>query len=322
MGVASAAETDSLFYYSWPCGDQTRECSLRIDHQLVAYYREDREHVAYRYSSADLGLSESSANFSGFMFSQPGMSVVEDLVRQLVNDTMTVPEKIQSALTFVQELPYARDKDSKHQEEYVRYPVETLVDRTGDCEDKVMLLGAIFGVMDMDFIILKYPDHLAIGIQSDELEGMTEILYEGKRYLYLETTAPHWEIGSIPEEYVGSEIEVYRPQTTPALIVKGVWFETSPAALREKADCTLKLDLFNSGPDDIVGFHLELQFVWKRLLSGDSVTEASFALDDLREGETRMTEVTFKSPISQDAVLFIRLVGDNISDQSLELRME
>jgi len=39
------------------------------------------------------------------------------------------------AISFVKSLPYSYDIDTTGLEGYKRYPIETLADSTGDCED-------------------------------------------------------------------------------------------------------------------------------------------------------------------------------------------
>lgn len=318
-----SAENDSLsYYYAWLCGDQVRECSLDIDDALLDYYRTERDHLAYRYSSFNSNDSEAPANFFGFMFSKPEEEVIRNLVVQLVDDTMSVKEKIMSALTFVQALPYSKDGFSKGKEEYVRYPVETLADGTGDCEDKALLLGAILYELGLDFVLLLPPDHMALGVCCEGVEADRYFLFHEKKYYYLETTNPRWEIGQIPEEYHSSKFEIHPLKIIPTLIVKGVQFESSPARPYEKAVCQLQLQLLNAGPGKITDLQLETWLVGKKLRSGESVTEAVFQLDDLEEGATKDYKVEFKSLISKNAVLQMRITGNGIPDQALELKLK
>ena len=320
--IVRAAETDSVFHYTWQCGTQQRECSIFIDSQLLDYYRKDREHLAYRYAGFGRDDIQTTPNFSGFIFSEYGKNVIKDFAEHLVHDTMTEEESVMSALTFVQSLPYATDQETKGQEEYVRFPLETLADGVGDCEDKGVLLGAILSALEVDYILLLLPDHLALGVQCNEIEEVPEILFNERRYLYVETTSPHWSIGRIPDEYSSSDFEVCLVQDLPELIIKGVGFETTPASVLEKADCTLKLTLFNAGPQDVSGLRLEVRFIRNRPLGEAAVTEVSFALEDLPEGKERVDELNFKSLISQSAVLQVRLSGNKIPDQTLELNMQ
>ena len=318
-----AAENDSLSRsYRWLCDDQFRNCSIQLSDSLLLHYRNERDHLAYRYSSFNSDDSKAPANYFGFMFSQPGKKVIEDLALQLVDDTMTMEQRINSALTFVQSLPYSKDRVSKGKAEYVRYPVETLVDGTGDCEDKAVLLGALLYELGVDFILLLPPDHMALGVACDGIEADRYFFFNGKAYYYLETTNVRWKIGQIPQEYNRATFEVYPPDTTTKLIVKGVWFESGVALAMQQAACTLQMEMVNSGPGAATGLQLEVWLVKNGPKGDELLSEHVFPIEDLREGEVRKAEITFKSLISKRGVMRMRITGDNIPDQALELRLK
>ena len=88
----------------------------------------------------------------------------------------------------------------------------------------------------------------------------------------------------------------------------------------QEADCTLQLELVNSGPGAITGLRLEVRLVrTKQAMEG--LGEAVFQLEDLREGEVRKETLNFKSLISKSTVVQMKLAGDNIPDQALELKL-
>ena len=219
--TASPAADSTLYHFSWTCDDQKRTCDVFIDDSLLAYYRNDRGHLAYRYTSFNADDSKAPANYFSFVFSEPGRETVRDLALQLVSDTMTLEERIMSALTFVQALPYSKDRASKGVEEYVRYPVETVADGRGDCEDKAVLLAALFDVLEVDYVLFLLTDHAALGVQCNSIEADRYFAIDGKKYYYLETTNPKWKIGQIPKEHQRSVFEFYPPRTTHTLVVKG-----------------------------------------------------------------------------------------------------
>lgn len=322
MILPSSTENDSLSrVFNWRCEGEKRTCSVHIDDSILAYYRYDRDHLAYQYSSFNGDDKNAPANYYSFVLSDPGRATVRDLAQQLVSDTMTQAERIPSALTFVQALPYSKDRNSKGVEEYVRYPLETLADGTGDCEDKSMLLAALFAELDLDYVLLAIPDHLAVGVCCDSIEAGQYFAFGGKQYYYLETTNRNWKIGQIPKEHQKQRFEIYPPSATPTLIVKGVWFESAPALPLQKADCTLKVELFNSGPCVAAGLSLEALMVKLDYGREEGVGAFPFLLEDLQEGEDRTFELHFKSLIPQQVVLRMRLSGTTVDPQQFELKM-
>jgi hypothetical protein len=105
-------------------------------------------------------------------------------------------------LAFVQSLPYTSDLVTTGYDEYPRFPVETLVDGGGDCEDTSILFATMTRILNYDTIFICPPNHCAVGIWGKNLEG-SYYTYQGKTYFYCETTGDGWGIGQLPAEYKG-----------------------------------------------------------------------------------------------------------------------
>lgn len=97
-------------------------------------------------------------------------------------------------LSFVQSIPYVLT-------EYPVLPVQTLVDKKGDCDVKSILLAAILKKMGYDVALLyfspavtgKGTGHMAVGVAFDESElpanrSLSCDEYAGKTYCFAETT--------------------------------------------------------------------------------------------------------------------------------------
>ena len=112
-------------------------------------------------------------------------------------------------LSFVQSLKYSEDNLTAGVGEYPRYPIETLIDQTGDCEDTSALLISLMEAINYKAAIILIPEawegygHAAVGISVDGASGVHYILNEGTSneisYYYAETTAPGWKLGEIPD---------------------------------------------------------------------------------------------------------------------------
>jgi|GEM_PF-3325506 S-layer homology domain. len=109
-------------------------------------------------------------------------------------------ELIQFIACFVQGLEYVSDKVGTGYDEYEKFPVETLYDQGGDCEDSSILLASFLKEMDIDCAMLLFPGHMAVGVACDEIKNGSYCNYEGKKYYYIETTDSGWRLGEIPEE--------------------------------------------------------------------------------------------------------------------------
>jgi hypothetical protein len=121
--------------------------------------------------------------------------------------------KIDFVLSFVQSLEYTDDNLTGF-DEYPRYPVETLVDEGGDCEDTSILFVSIVRELGYGVALLRFneAEHMAAGVSvsgdvvSKWSKGYTLTYYEkdGKCFAYCETTGSGWRIGEKPD-WVGDE---------------------------------------------------------------------------------------------------------------------
>ena len=117
-------------------------------------------------------------------------------------------ELFASVCAFVQSLPYVSDLESTGLREYYRYPVETLCAGFGDCEDKSFLLAAVLKEMGCDVALIRFDDHMGIGIAGVE-SGGAYFEYDGRKYYYLETTANGLGVGDMPDEMLGKSAKVF-----------------------------------------------------------------------------------------------------------------
>jgi len=116
-------------------------------------------------------------------------------------------EMVEFVIAFVQGLPYTSDNATTGSDDYPRYPIETLFDRGGDCEDTSILTVALLSELGYDVALIDLPGHMAVGIAIDAYGSY--YTHDGKKYFYLETTGEGWEIGEIPEAYEDELAYVY-----------------------------------------------------------------------------------------------------------------
>lgn len=111
-------------------------------------------------------------------------------------------------LAFVQYIEYKYDSDSVGYDEYWKYPLETLFDQNGDCEDTTILYCAIMREMGYDTAMIIMPGHMAAGVSVEwemnytgSKNSIADIHYVelgGVKYYYGETTGTGWHIGEVP----------------------------------------------------------------------------------------------------------------------------
>jgi hypothetical protein len=118
---------------------------------------------------------------------------------------------------FVQSLPYASDNVTTSFDEYPRYPVETLVDGGGDCEDTSILTAALLEAYGYDVVLVSLPEHMAIGVNVDA--SGVYYLHEDVKYFYLETTGEGWGLGALPEEFQSELAYLYPLNPIPICVL-------------------------------------------------------------------------------------------------------
>jgi hypothetical protein len=115
--------------------------------------------------------------------------------------------KIWLALSFVQATTYESDLDSKGVEEYARYPIETLVDGVGDCEDTAALFCSIARAMGYPSVMLYIyavfgsgSNHMGTAVAGAAMPaGSCSIVNNGITYYYCETTSSSYSPGELPD---------------------------------------------------------------------------------------------------------------------------
>lgn len=97
---------------------------------------------------------------------------------------------------YVQTMPYDFPKLAKADAKN-RFPVETLVDGTGVCGDKSILMAALLAHEGYDVALLAFEaeNHMAVGIKGPGEH------YRESGYLLIESTTPAY-VGEIPENFV------------------------------------------------------------------------------------------------------------------------
>lgn len=106
-------------------------------------------------------------------------------------------ERLNWIVALVQSIPYASESI-----EYPQYPLETLIEQRGDCEDMAILTAALVQEMGFGVVMLAYlqEHHMAVGIRvlPPRYEYLKAYPWKGDLYFYLEPTSIGWAIGEAP----------------------------------------------------------------------------------------------------------------------------
>lgn len=190
--------------FDWKSKDRGESLSIEVsvDATMYAYYR-------------DLGRYYSPENFFHYVNDANNEELVDEVVQQIMRSSTLFSHSsgalVRELANFVQEVvTYQYDVDTTGEEEYPRYPIETLYERQGDCEDTSILMAALLKAYGYEVGFIHLPGHLAVALRtSDDYSDGPYVQMDGHRYLYIESTSTGWNIGDIPDEVIGEPAYVY-----------------------------------------------------------------------------------------------------------------
>ena len=259
-------------------------------------------------------------NYAGYALSDYDRALIKNIVDNFREGGdergYTDTENAMNIVAFVQSLPYTSDKVTTGFDEYPRYPIETLVDNGGDCEDTSILAAALINEMGYGVVLIRLPGHMAIGIKgSDDIDG-TYYEYKGSRYYYLETTGTGWELGEVPDEYAGKQATIFPLVQVPLMSMecntKSTGSDFGYVYLQTHCDIE-NIGVGTAKSPVLYTAALALDegedLVWE--------PDAEVALDDYAEGATGYAEAGLKIPRDKRTQIKYVLSGDNF--RSVEL---
>jgi hypothetical protein len=175
--------------YTWQYAGQTWSLTHRFS---TAHYQ------FFRTLPRTLDYTEYAEYISDPRDDEQLQSLIDKLERLAADAGLGIWEKLNLVIAFVQSIPYVGEVC-----EYPRYPLETLVECKGDCEDAAILGAALLQQMRFDVVLLAFLEakHMALGIRVVPPTAVEALPYawNGGAYYYLEPTSVGWEIGDVPD---------------------------------------------------------------------------------------------------------------------------
>lgn len=175
--------------YTWFSQGHKATVTLHIPEDLYQYYK------TQPHSINSIGMDK-------YAISDKDRMYLHDLIGQLKDvsgsRSLAARNNYHNAIAFVQSIVYAKDIDPQTGQEtdYWKYPIETLADGKGDCEDTAILTAALLKEMDYDVAVVLLPGHAAVAVACDNCNGYYYPL-NGRKYYYLETTGSGIPLGSM-----------------------------------------------------------------------------------------------------------------------------
>lgn len=188
--------------YTWNYRDYSFKWGpFHVPIEALNTYRE-KEHPLltpqYRYIYSQIGTYLDDPDGDKIL-----SNIIEGLKKSAEKNGFDKYQTVEFVVSFVQGLPYVSDSDSTNHDEYPKYPAETLLERGGDCEDSAILTAVLLRKLGFGSALLFLPEehHAAAGVLASKDAYGSYYQYEGKRYLYIETTNSGWGIGQLPRSY-------------------------------------------------------------------------------------------------------------------------
>ncbi len=196
IGIISLLFTVKADALNW----NNTSTSNQINRTYIWYYGGYKFTQTLTFKSGDynyyLNLSKSSP-YSEYATQHYNYPYLEQIAAKLDEDAAdlgyTGIKLVEYLVAFVQQtITYTLDPTIY---EYPKYPIESLVEQKGDCEDKAALLVALLKTFDFDAIMVNLPGHMAAAVACDNCGGY--YTHNGRKYSFIETTQPNWKIGQL-----------------------------------------------------------------------------------------------------------------------------
>jgi len=137
----------------------------------------------------------SAGTFSAYAINDQDRQYIHTLINKLKDasdfKSYAARNDYRNVVAFVQSITYQSEAA-----DYWKYPIETLADGNGDCEDTAILTAALLKEMGYDVAVVFLPEHAAVAVSCENCNGYYYPL-NGKRYYYLETTGTGLSLGSM-----------------------------------------------------------------------------------------------------------------------------
>ena len=193
--------------------------SPSIEREYEWAYKGNTYNLEYQFKKADHNYYRSITRhrrYADYTLENTSHSVIAPLTNEFVayceEQNFSAWETAEFIVSFVQSLEYQREHTIP---EYPKYPIETLVDGGGDCEDTAILLAALLREAGYSTILLSPPGHMATAVAVEGKSG-SFFPWNGKKYFYIETTGKNWKIGKVPNSYAGKMTVYEVPGTSYA----------------------------------------------------------------------------------------------------------
>jgi hypothetical protein len=201
--VINGKENDGTGLYEKMYTFHTNNGTTEIPHKLYVSIPGSLYNY-YKNKNHDLfNISE----YSNFLTPNIFKSFAENIQKVTDNDSNSDEAFVNAVLEIVQQIQYNSSG--------AKFPIETLLDYSGDCDPLSLLTASILKAGGLDVVLFYYEtspiSHVNVGVHLAEepiyLYGKNVFYFEykDKKYFTVETIADYWRVGDQPEGLVGIE---------------------------------------------------------------------------------------------------------------------
>jgi hypothetical protein len=167
----------------------------------------------YLYYTEKTRISDSS-KYTAMITDNHADSLIGILVQKIkdasLNYNLKKTDTVDMVGAFVQSLIYGNQDIATPYNDRPLYPIETLFEQGGDCEDTSILAAALLQRLEYNqvFFVFSQPKHVALGVDIPAPLYVIGWEYQAKRYVYLETTGDNYLSGTAPSVYTTLQPEI------------------------------------------------------------------------------------------------------------------
>ena len=165
----------------------TYNLTFEIEKDLYDDVRQKLKNIQY-----DSGMGMRQDQYDTFVYDDYDVYVLNTIINAISeSEGRKEYDLAQLIVAFVQSIPY------DHSAEEPKFTLETLYNKTGDCDDKSILLAKLLSYAGYETCLFIYEkgQHMAVGLKVDE---STDSYKDG--YIFIEATGYN-PIGNIPEKF-------------------------------------------------------------------------------------------------------------------------
>ena len=281
--------------------------TLNIPEDLYTYYKNLERPQVSDYSVYVTHPSDDD-------FLQSLVDALSDMAAEKGFDSAETASFVASFVQDRNSIDYALDAADS---EYPKYPIETLKEKEGDCEDSSILIGALLKLLGYEAVLVNFPalsdeeaGHMGLGVAGDY--SGASYTYEDTQYYYLETTDV-WGIGEIPDDFKTRQATLYAIEPISILtFTYSRWTITQPFTGPDTV--TLKMTVRNWGTSEANDARIRASFDGQSWIPSDTF--------DLQPGyEVEGIEVELNMP-SEAETLLVQLIDDQLIVDDTEIDLE